>query len=311
VTLHVRSFNNEKPELGNMSSAEVAARVVMSLESEDYKLLKVLASGLKQHASLTKDEIATYSKMHEDVVNFRISRLHEMKLIGKNQIGYSLLMTGLDAIALKMLSDNDIIIGMGKPIGIGKESDVFEAITSTKERRALKFFRIGRISFREARRKRAFAAGQNIHHWLLVNIDAAKKECDVLDQLRHTRIRTPVIYYRAMHCVIMNRIDDGLRLIDVKKLDDPKETLQSILYDIGVAYKHNIINCDLSEYNVLLDSRNNTWIIDWPQAVSRRHPNAADLIRRDVYNIVKFFNRRFNLNKNIDKALRGVITAPT
>jgi RIO kinase 2 len=294
-----------------MSSAEVAAKVVKILESEDYKLLKVLASGLKQHASLTKDEIVTYSKMHEDIVNFRISRLHEMKLIGKNQMGYSLLMMGLDAIALKMLADNDIIIGMGKPIGIGKESDVFEAITSTKEKRALKFFRIGRISFREARRKRAFAAGQNIHHWLLVNIDAAKKECDVLDQLRHTRIRTPVIYYRAMHCVIMNRIEDGLRLIDVKKLDDPKETLQSILYDIGVAYKHNIINCDLSEYNVLLDSRNNTWIIDWPQAVSRRHPNAADLIRRDVYNIVKFFNRRFNLNKNIDEALREVITAPT
>ena len=294
-----------------MSSAEVAAKVVKSLESEDHKLLKVLASGLKQHASLTKDELVTYSKMHEDIVNFRIARLHEMKLIGKNQNGYSLLMIGLDAIALKMLADNDIIIGMGKPIGIGKESDVFEALTSTKERRALKFYRIGRISFREARRKRAFATNQNIHHWLLVNIDAAKKECDVLDQLRHTKIRTPVIYYRAMHCIVMNRIDDGLRLVNVKKLGDPKKTLQSILYDIGVAYKHNIINCDLSEYNVLLDNRNNIWIIDWPQAVSRGHPNAAYLIRRDVYNIVKFFNRRFNLAMNTDEALSEVIKAST
>ncbi|MFL6430570.1 MAG: hypothetical protein ACJ71X_03800, partial [Nitrososphaeraceae archaeon] len=123
-----------------MSSAEVAAKVVKILESGDYKLLKVLASGLKQHASLTKDEIVTYSKMHEDIVNFRISRLHGMKLIGKNEIGYSLLMMGLDTIALKMLADNNIIIGMGKPIGVGKESDVFEAITSTKERRAIKFF---------------------------------------------------------------------------------------------------------------------------------------------------------------------------
>jgi RIO kinase 2 len=234
-----------------------------------------------------------------------------MKLIGKNQIGYSLLMMGLDAMALKILADNDIILGMGKPIGVGKESDVFEAITPTKERRTLKFFRIGRISFREARRKRAFATGQNIHHWLLINIDAAKKECDVLDQLRHTRVRTPVIYYRAMHCIIMNRIENGIRLVDVKKLNDPKETLQNILYDIGVAYKHNIINCDLSEYNVLLDSTNNIWIIDWPQAVSRRHPNADELIRRDVYNIVKFLNRRFNLTKNIDEALMEVITAST
>ena len=294
-----------------MSSAEVAAKLVKDLESEDYKLLKVLASGLKQHGSLTKDEIVAYSKMHEDIVNFRISRLHDMKLIGKNQMGYSLLMMGLDAIALKILADNDIILGMGKPIGIGKESDVFEAITPTKDRRALKFFRIGRISFREARRKRAFATGQNIHHWLLINIDAAKKECDVLDQLRRTRIRIPVVYYRAMHCIIMNRIEDGIRLIDVKKLDDPKGTLQDILYNIGIAYKHGIINCDLSEYNVLLDSINNVWIIDWPQAVSRRHPNAAELIRRDIYNIVKFFNRRFNLTKNVDEVLKEVITAST
>ena len=55
-----------------MSSAEIVAKVVKGLEREDYKLLKVLASGLKQHESLTKDEITTYSKMHKNVVNFRI-----------------------------------------------------------------------------------------------------------------------------------------------------------------------------------------------------------------------------------------------
>jgi len=293
-----------------MSSAEIAAKVVKGLEREDYKLLKVLASGLKQHESLTKDEITTYSKMHKNVVNFRISRLHNMKLIGRNERGYSLLMTGLDAIALRILADNDIIIGVGKPIGIGKESDVFEAISDIEEERALKFFRIGRISFREARRKRTFARNQNIHHWLLINIDAAKREYDTLNQLIRTGIRIPTLYYRAMHCVVMNRID-GLRLVDIRELEAPKITLQGILHDIGIAYEHNVINCDLSEYNILLDSKNNTWIIDWPQAVSRRHPNAADLIKRDVYNIVKFFNRRFGLRKDINEAIREVITTFT
>jgi RIO kinase 2 len=104
----------------------------------------------------------------------------------------------------------------------------------------------------------------------------------------------------------MNRID-GLRLVNIKELEAPKRILQNILHDIGIAYKCNIINCDLSEYNVLLDSKNNTWIIDWPQAVSRSHPNAAELIKRDVYNIVKFFNRRFSLRKDIDEALMEVI----
>jgi RIO kinase 2 len=289
-----------------MSSVGAVANVVRSLEPEDYKLLKVLASGLKQHEFLTKDEIVTFSKMHEDIIDFRMPRLHRMKLIGKNERGYSLLMTGLDVIALRMLADRDIIIRMGKPIGIGKESDVFEAITPTEERCALKFFRIGRISFREATRKRTFVDKQSSHHWLLVNIGAAKKEYDTLDRLRYTGIRIPILYCRAMHCVVMNRID-GLRLVNIKELEAPKRILQNILHDIGIAYKCNIINCDLSEYNVLLDSKNNTWIIDWPQAVSRSHPNAAELIKRDVYNIVKFFNRRFSLRKDIDEALMEVI----
>jgi RIO kinase 2 len=289
-----------------MSSAEVAAKVVKNLEPEDYKLLKVLASGLKQHESLTRKEITTYSKIHENIVDFRINRLHDMKLIGKNKGGFTLLMMGLDTVALKMLVDKDIIIAMGKPIGIGKESDVFEAITSSEQGRALKFFRIGRISFREVRRRRTFIGKEDIHQWLLVNIDAAKKEYNALNRLRHSGIRIPVLYYRAMHCVVMNRID-GLRLVNIHELEDPKITLQNILHDIGTAYKYNMINSDLSEYNVLLDSKNNIWIIDWPQVVSRSHPNAADLIKRDVYNIVNFFNRRFDLRKDKDEALNEVV----
>ena len=289
-----------------MSSAEVAAKVVKNLEPEDYKLLKVLASGLKQHESLTRKEITTYSKIHENIVDFRINRLHDMKLIGKNKGGFTLLMMGLDTVALKMLVDKDIIIAMGKPIGIGKESDVFEAITSRKQGRALKFFRIGRISFREVRRRRTFIGKEDIHQWLLVNIDAAKKEYNALNRLRHSGIRIPVLYYRAMHCVVMNRID-GLRLVNIHELEDPKITLQNILHDIGTAYKYNMINSDLSEYNVLLDSKNNIWIIDWPQVVSRSHPNAADLIKRDVYNIVNFFNKRFDLRKDKDEALNEVV----
>jgi RIO kinase 2 len=289
-----------------MSSAEVAAKVVKNLEPEDYKLLKVLASGLKQHESLTRKEITTYSKIHENIVDFRINRLHNMKLIRKNKGGFTLLMMGLDTVALKMLVDKDIIIAMGKPIGIGKESDVFEAITSREQVRALKFFRIGRISFREVRRRRTFIGKEDIHQWLLVNIDAAKKEYNALNRLRHSGIRIPVLYYRAMHCVVMNRID-GLRLVNIHELEDPKITLQNILHDIGTAYKYNMINSDLSEYNVLLDSKNNIWIIDWPQVVSRSHPNAADLIKRDVYNIVNFFNKRFDLRKDKDEALNEVV----
>lgn len=262
---------------------------------------------MKHHESLTKEQVANYSKLHRTSINYRIGRLHEMKLLGKNESGYTLLMAGLDAIALKIFADKDIVAGVGRPIGIGKESDVIRAIAPSGEERAIKFFRIGRISFRDARRKRAYGDNEGIHNWLMMNIEAAKKEYDILQALRGKGIRIPTTYYRALHSVVMNNIS-GSMLIDLKTLNAPATTLQKILNDIRICYNNDIINCDISEYNTVLDDNDNIWIIDWPQAVTREHLNANDLIKRDVFNIVKFFNRRFGTTKVLEEALEEVIT---
>jgi RIO kinase 2 len=302
-----------------MSSAEIAASVVRELEPEDSKLLKVFGSGLKGHEALSKSQLAAFSKMHPDIVDFRISKLQRSGLIVRNGRGYSLVMAGLDALALKMLSDRDIVDAMGKPIGVGKESDVYEAISGTSQRLALKFFRIGRTSFRDVQRKRSVGSAnapssmsvqRRSHHWLMVNIDAAKREFDALErlQLRNVQARIPHVYGRGMHCVVMGRIE-GTRLVNVKKLDEPDSVLEQILYDVGSVYGAGIINADLSEYNVLIDAAGKAWIIDWPQSVLTSHPNAAYLIERDVRNLVKFFARRFRCKKQEDQALKQVLQA--
>lgn len=289
-----------------MSSAEVAAKIVKSLEPDDYDVLKILFSALNKRKSLTKDQIANYSKIHNDVTKHRIHRLHTMKLVFSEKNGVSLLMAGLDAIALKTLADRNVISGIGRPIGIGKESDVFEAITQNEEMRAIKFFRIGRISFRQVRRKRSFTKAENIQQWLLINTEAAEKEYNILQILNNKGIRIPRPYFRAMHSIVMNRID-GFRLVDIMLLEDPRRILNDILHDVKVAYHYGLINCDLSEYNIMVDNTNNAWIIDWPQSVSTSHPNANYLVRRDIYNIVNFFNRRFRLSVDWKEALKKVV----
>jgi RIO-like serine/threonine protein kinase len=40
-----------------MSSLEVAAAIVRTLEIEDFNLLKVFASGMKHHESLTREQL--------------------------------------------------------------------------------------------------------------------------------------------------------------------------------------------------------------------------------------------------------------
>jgi RIO kinase 2 len=296
-----------------LSSVQTAANVVKNLDREDYKLLRVFASGLEHHETFTRHQLLSHSKLHGDIVDYRLKVLQEMNLINKTNRGFGILNAGLDTFALKILAEKNIISGIGKPIGVGKESDVYEAVTDRQERRAVKFFRIGRISFRETTKKRSFALKEHdgMRHWLLVNIIAAKKEVDMLRRLRNTGISLPLPLYRAMHCIAMNRIN-GARLVSVKDLEQPGKVLENILLSIGIAYKNHIIHSDLSEYNVLVrESSNDTWIIDWPQAVATDHPNAQYLIKRDVFNIVRFFNRRFAVGKKIDDALRDVLDLPS
>jgi RIO kinase 2 len=218
-----------------------------------------------------------------------------LKLITKTERGFKLLTAGLDVYALKLLVDSGIILGIGNSLGIGKESDVVEAISEIHQRRAVKFFRIGRISFTDTKRKRSLEKNKNVNSWLLINIEAAKREYDFLVKLKSTKMNIATPYFRSMHSIVMDRIN-GLPLIEIRNLHNPIEIFYKVFEQMKIAYKENIINGDLSEYNILLDENNDIWIIDWPQAVTLEHPNAESLIRRDLYNVIRYFRRKYDLN---------------
>jgi len=48
------------------------------------------------------------------------------------------------------------------------------------------------------------------------------------------------------------------------------------------------------------------WIIDWPQYVSADHPNALELLERDIGNVVYYFRRKYGLEYDPDQALKHV-----
>ena len=271
-----------------------SANKVRNLEKLEYQVLKIFVSSIKHHETINLNEIVSYSNLHKDRIEFAINNLSKLKLISKVDRGYKLITSGLDVYALKILVDSNIIIGIGNPLGIGKESDVVEAISELNENRALKFFRIGRISFTDTKRKRSIEKSRNDHNWLLINIDAAKREYDVLVKLKNTRMNITTPYFRSMHSIVMFRIN-GKRLVDYKSLQNPKEIFNKTIEQIRIAYEQNIINGDLSEYNIILDKNNDIWIIDWPQAVTLDHPNAEFLIKRDIQNVIRFFKRKYDL----------------
>lgn len=296
-----------------MSTLGETAKVLAHLEPEDWKVLHSMEGSLYSYEAVPLAHVAKMTGFDRDEVEYRLSRLNRMNFITKGEKGYLLVSAGLDAIALNAFVKRGLLSGLGKAIGMGKESDVFDAIDERGEEYAVKFYRIGRISFRATKRKRAYAPPTLHHHWLIVNMRAAKKEYDALRRLHPIGVSVPEAMARERHAVVMRKVE-GMMLSECADLPSPKEVLKDVLDNIRLAYtKGDIVNSDLSEFNILYDGVR-VCIIDWPQFVSKVHPNASALLDRDVANMLRFFKRKFNVDCKLESAsfyVRGWSDGPT
>lgn len=278
-----------------MSSFSKAGHLVSLLNKSDFKILKVFASSLKNRQFLNLPTLSQYSNLSQSLIEHHLQRLVKFGLISKSNIGYTLLVTGLDIYVLKILSNRNIITAIGPQIGIGKEAEVYLAHDSLEQDKIIKMFRLGRSSFKQIKRKRDVNTGTN--SWLLLNIETAKKEYDILTYLKDSSISFPSPLYRSFHCIVMEPIY-GSRLSDIENLDCPELVLEKIISNMTIAYRKGYINGDLNEYNILVND-DNIFILDWPQAVRVDTTNADVVLMRDVNNIVKFFSRKFEIERDI------------
>ncbi len=287
-------------------SAE-AIQAFKNLENQDFRILQVIEAAMAKHEFVPKEVIIKYSKFNEEEATFRLERLQKFRLIRQTKqpyLGYSLNYAGYDCLAINAFLKAEIVEAFGKPLGVGKEADVYDALTPKGERIAIKFHRLGRISFRQTRRKRGWTT-EDVN-WLLRSRKAAEKEYEALKLVYPKGVAVPKPISQNRHAIAMGAIE-GTELAKYKEIPQPEKVLEEILRNIRKAYlKAGIIHADLSEYNIILKPDNHILIIDWPQYVTKGHPNAQQLLKRDVENILQFFKRKHLLEAKTDKAITYV-----
>jgi RIO kinase 2 len=293
-----------------MSSADVAVKVFRELENEDFRVLQAIETAMSDHEFVPKEQIARFTKfdLARDT-DFRINRLSRLGLIYQMRrayTGYTLNYAGYDCLAINGLVKANVLEAFGKPLGVGKEADVYDALNPNGERIAVKFHRLGRISFRQIIRRRSYST-QRSASWLYQSRLAAEKEYQALQVLFPHRIAVPEPISQNRHVVAMGMIE-GAELGEYKEIPRPEKILGEILRNTRKAYlKAGIIHADLSEYNIILKPNRHILIIDWPQYVTKEHPNAEELLTRDIQNILQFFKRKHKLNTDLKEAM-GYVT---
>lgn len=284
----------------------VVASLMKMLKDHDFKILLAMERLHLRYEYIPVDVLARQLRRSIETLLEYLDKLHKLGFIGRRKqeyLGYALRQYGRDALALKYFVDRGFLNAVGTKLGVGKEADVYDGLSPSGHRVAIKFHRAGRSSFRQTKRLRMYG---EVASWYKQSCIAAKREYEALETLYSLGVKVPKPIAYNRHAIVMDIII-GDPLYVVTDLPDPQRAFYEIIENIKKAYQEaSMIHADLSEFNVIIKPDFDVLIIDWPQWVSRNHPRSLEYLKRDVVNLSRFFTKRFGLDIDVYKVLKDI-----
>ena len=283
----------------------VPAEYVQSLHPYELRILLALERLMRRYTWVPFEILRSATGFSESELTYRLGRLMAMDMVRYEKTpydGYALIFDGYDTLALHTLTKRGTIQALGTQIGVGKESEVYEAVGLGVV--VLKFHRVGQRSFQAARLKRGYMPDTGHCPWIFASSNSARREYEALKAL-HPAVSVPLPIDHNRHVIVISFIP-GVNLTRAT-LTEPEPILDSILDNVREAYNLGVIHGDLSEFNVMVDQEGQCWLIDWPQWIETAHPNADETLARDITNILQYFKRKYGIDYAFDEALARVV----
>ncbi len=199
--------------------------------------------------------------------------------------------------------------GLESPISIGKESNVFSALTQDGKRIIVKIYRLETCDFnimysyikddprysglKDKKRKIIFAWVQREYRNLMLARSA------------QVSVPTPITFQNNI--LVLEFVGKNGNIAPRLKDEIPKnkkQFLEKIIDNIRKLYKSGIVHADLSAFNILNFDETPVFI-DMSQATTTRHPRAEEFLIRDVTNICNFF-KKIGLKVDENKILKKI-----
>ncbi|XP_004228625.1 serine/threonine-protein kinase rio2 [Solanum lycopersicum] len=272
--------------------------VLRYLSKDDFRVLTAVEMGMRNHEIVPCELIDRIARLKHGGTYKVLKNLLKHKLVHHDSSkydGFRLTYLGYDFLAIKTLVNRGMFNGVGRQIGVGKESDIFEVVKEDGTVLAMKLHRLGRVSFRAVKSKRDYLRHRSSYNWLYLSRLAALKEFAFMKALEEHGFPVPQAVDCNRHCVIMSLVP-GYPLVQVRELQNPDVVFETIIAAVIRLAEHGLIHCDFNEFNIMIDDDEKVTIIDFPQMVSVSHPNAQMYFDRDVECIYKFFAKRYNMS---------------
>uniref|UniRef100_A0A5B6YSJ7 Serine/threonine-protein kinase RIO2 n=1 Tax=Davidia involucrata TaxID=16924 RepID=A0A5B6YSJ7_DAVIN len=272
--------------------------VLRYLSKDDFRVLTAVEMGMRNHEIVPCELIDRIANLKHGGTYKVLKNLLKHKLLHHDSSkydGFRLTYLGYDFLAIKTMVNRGVFMAVGRQIGVGKESDIFEVAKEDGTVLAMKLHRLGRISFRAVKSKRDYLRHRSNYNWLYLSRLAALKEFSFMKALEVHGFPVPNAVDCNRHCVVMSLVQ-GYPLVQVKQLQNLDMVFETIIGLVVRLAEHGLIHCDFNEFNIMIDDDEKVTMIDFPQMVSVSHRNAEMYFDRDVKCIFKFFAKRFNLS---------------
>mgnify|MGYP000200479334 CR=1 FL=1 len=274
--------------------------IYKKMDRRKWRILNTLFRFMWKYEFVPVDLLEKDLQIRSEKVEHLLRELSDEKVVVNRRKGYfgtSFTFTGLSLYSIWRLVERGEVKMLGKLMGEGKESTVYNCLTGYGES-VIKFHRVGHPAFKKVKEKRDYGT----YHFSVLAVRSAKNEYNALRRL-YGYVNVPRPFAWEGNAVLMELIDAN-ELYRVK-LENPEHVLDLILDEVREMYRAGVIHGDLSQFNILINEEG-IWIIDFPQYVTRDSEISEDFLLRDLNNMLNYFRKNYGIEKDINQVLMFV-----
>lgn len=276
------------------------AEIYKKVGKLSWRVLNAMFENVQDFKYVPVQIISRDANVNEEKVRNILKNLSDLGLVVNKQTEYegsSFTFLGLSLLSLHRLVRKGVINAIAEVLGVGKESYVFNCYSDKFGECIVKFHRLGHTSFKKVKEKRDYGT----LHFSVLAIRSARREYETLKKLQGLSV--PEVYAWEGNAVVMQLIE--ARELYKVKLENPEDTLDIIIDEVKKMFKRGIVHGDLSQFNVLVNE-DGIWFIDFPQSVDVGSEDWYSLLKRDVSNVLDYFNKTYRIEKDINEVLQYI-----
>jgi RIO kinase 1 len=191
------------------------------------------------------------------------------------------------------------------PVSVGKEANVFTAITKDRERIVAKIYRLENCNFSKMRSylitdPRYVSTTKNSRMVIFTWVQREYRNLMIAREV--IRVPRPIAFKDNVILMEFIGTTDPAPELKAHPPKDPKKFFTKIVSNMKKMYSKGLIHGDLSPFNILNHDEEPVFI-DFSQSTMKDATNSEELLRRDISNICIYFRKYFEIAKEEEEKL--------